>query len=108
MQAGFTNTFIEMFRKHKLKEGVFNIEITEGAALYSFDEAVAKLSILRNNGIGIHIDDFGVAYSSMLHLKLLCLSTIAVITLALNHLGAFVVIDPTPDHILYEVLYCVV
>jgi EAL domain-containing protein (putative c-di-GMP-specific phosphodiesterase class I) len=71
MQAGFTNTFIEMFRKHKLKEGVFNIEITEGAALYSFDEAVAKLSILRNNGIGIHIDDFGVAYSSMLHLKLL-------------------------------------
>lgn len=71
MQAGFTNTFIEMFRRHKLKENVFNIEITEGAALYSFDEAVAKLSILRNAGIGIHIDDFGVAYSSMLHLKLL-------------------------------------
>jgi len=71
MQAGFTNTFIELFRRHKLKEDVFNIEITEGAALYSFDEAVAKLSILRNCGIGIHIDDFGVAYSSMLHLKLL-------------------------------------
>ncbi|MDD3947464.1 MAG: EAL domain-containing protein, partial [Clostridia bacterium] len=71
MQAGFTSVFLDMFHKHKLKEGVFNIEITEGAALYSFEEAVAKLTIIKNRGVGIHIDDFGVAYSSMLHLKLL-------------------------------------
>ncbi|HOK81611.1 MAG TPA: EAL domain-containing protein [Clostridia bacterium] len=71
MQAGFTASFVERLGRHNLKKGVFNIEITESAALYSFEEAVAKLNILRSSGIGIHIDDFGVAYSSMLHLKLL-------------------------------------
>lgn len=71
MQAGFTASFVDMHKKHNLKKGAFNIEITEGAALYSFDEAVAKLNLIKNCGVGIHIDDFGVAYSSMLHLKLL-------------------------------------
>lgn len=71
MQQGFTDKILKLFNGRNIKRNMFAVEVTESAALYNFEEVVAKLKTLKEYGIGVHIDDFGVAYSSMLHLKLL-------------------------------------
>ncbi|MDR0426936.1 MAG: EAL domain-containing protein [Clostridiales bacterium] len=78
MQIGFTEYFLEAYREKKLDRGSFNIEITEGTMVHSFDEVAAKLNILKENGVGTHIDDFGVAYSSMLYLQRLPVSVVKI------------------------------
>ena len=45
------------------------IEITESIAMHEQDYIIEALSILRKIGIHITIDDFGIEYSSMNHLK---------------------------------------
>lgn len=78
MQIGFTEYFLEAYRERNLERGALNIEITEGTMIHSFDEVAAKLNILKENGIGTHIDDFGVAYSSMLYLQRLPVSVVKI------------------------------
>lgn len=71
MQMGFVESFLEAYRSHNLKPHSIVVEITETTMIYSFEEVVSKLNILRQHGIETHIDDFGVAYSSMLYLQTL-------------------------------------
>lgn len=78
MQEGFVKKFLEKFNNLSLKPGSICLEITETFLMTSFDEVVEKLNILSKRGIKIHLDDFGVAYSSMLYLKKLPISTIKI------------------------------
>lgn len=45
------------------------IEITETAFMHHFDENVRKLTMLRDAGIKIAVDDFGKGYSSMSYIQ---------------------------------------
>lgn len=45
------------------------IEITESAASRNAETAVSRLAELRQRGIGVAVDDFGVGYSSLSYLK---------------------------------------
>ncbi len=78
MQAGFVDNFMKLYRKYDLKPGSIAIEITESYLIRTLDETVKKLEILRSNGIGIHLDDFGTAYSSFHYLQDLPITAIKV------------------------------
>ena len=78
MQSGFVDNFMNFYRKYDLKPGSISIEVTESYLLRTIDETVSKLNILRNNGIGIHLDDFGTAYSSFHYLQKLPITAIKV------------------------------
>jgi diguanylate cyclase (GGDEF)-like protein/PAS domain S-box-containing protein len=54
------------------------LEITEGAAMYDVDQSVKVLRSLRDMGVRISIDDFGVGYSSLSCLRLFPLNTLKI------------------------------
>lgn len=68
MQDGFVEKFLAAYRERKLKDGSIAVEIVESTVLHSIEEVIKKLNVLKANGISSHIDDFGVAYSSVLYL----------------------------------------
>jgi EAL domain-containing protein (putative c-di-GMP-specific phosphodiesterase class I)/GGDEF domain-containing protein len=76
MQMGFTEYFINKYKSYKIKKGLVNVEVTESFLLNDIEEATKKLNIIKENGINIHLDDFGIAYSSFLYLKKLPVNTI--------------------------------
>jgi EAL domain-containing protein (putative c-di-GMP-specific phosphodiesterase class I) len=78
MQAGFAENFLKLYRKYDLKPGSICVEITESFLMTNFQETLKKLEILKNNGIQVHLDDFGTEYSSLLYIKTLPISTIKI------------------------------
>lgn len=52
------------------------IEVTEEAIINDLDAAAATLSLLRRDGVGIALDDFGAGYSSLARLARLPVDTI--------------------------------
>jgi EAL domain-containing protein (putative c-di-GMP-specific phosphodiesterase class I)/GGDEF domain-containing protein len=52
------------------------IEVTEEAIINDMDAAAATLSLLRRDGVGISLDDFGAGYSSLARLARLPVDTI--------------------------------
>ncbi|MCH5164109.1 MAG: EAL domain-containing protein [Clostridiales bacterium] len=69
MQAGFCESFLEIYDRYNLREGSICVEITESFLVQNFEYAIKKLEILQEHGIEIHLDDFGTRYSSLLYLK---------------------------------------
>ena len=78
LQEGFVENFLREYNKYNLKDHSIAVEITETFLMSCYDEVIGKLKILRNKGIDIHLDDFGVAYSSMLYLKRLPITAIKI------------------------------
>ena len=65
--------FVEMVRSAvstwSVKSGGLTLEITEGALIIDFEQATARLALLRDLGVRISIDDFGTGYSSLSYFK---------------------------------------
>ena len=78
LQSGFVNELIDAFEDHDLKPGSIAVEITETFLMENSDVVISKLKLLREAGFSIHLDDFGVGYSSMLYLKDLPVDTIKI------------------------------
>lgn len=78
MQEGFVEKFLTEYKKHNLRKGSLAIEITESFLMSSFSSTIIKLEMLDKEGIAIHLDDFGVEYSSMLYLKKLPINVIKI------------------------------
>lgn len=78
MQAGFVENFLKIYHKYDLKAGTISVEITESFLMHTFDETLKKLQILCEQGISIHLDDFGTQYSSLLYLKKLPIAAIKI------------------------------
>lgn len=78
MYSGFANELIESFNNHGLKRGSIALEITETFLMENSDLIIAKINLLRENGFSIHLDDFGMGYSSLLYLKDLPIDTIKI------------------------------
>ncbi len=55
-----------------------DIEITETATAYDFDQAHAAVTALKALGVGISLDDFGTGYSSLSHVHRLPLDKIKI------------------------------
>lgn len=78
MQAGFIENFLRIYRKYDLKPGSICVEITESFLMTNFNETLKKLTVLTQQGIMVHLDDFGTEYSSLLYIKKLPISTIKI------------------------------
>jgi EAL domain-containing protein (putative c-di-GMP-specific phosphodiesterase class I) len=66
LAAGNLVTVIhESLQRHGLPASLLNIEITESAAITDLPSAVAQLRTLISSGIGVALDDYGTAYSSL-------------------------------------------
>ncbi len=65
-------------REHRLPPGVLHFEITEQTALRDIRRSVELIGELRQRGIGVAIDDFGIGYSSLAYLKELPVSALKI------------------------------
>ena len=78
LHSGFVNELVAYYNKYELKPGMISIEITETFLMENAADIINKLRLLREQGFGIHLDDFGIGYSSMLYLKDLPVDTIKI------------------------------
>ncbi len=78
LHSGFVNEMMGYFDRFKLKRGSICIEITETFLMENSEVMIEKLRLLRDKGFSIHLDDFGIGYSSMLYLKDLPIDTIKI------------------------------
>lgn len=60
---------LSALRSHGLPASLLNIEITETAAVADFRSAAKQLQELIDAGIGVALDDYGTAYSSLSMLR---------------------------------------
>ncbi len=58
-----------VLKRHGLKGGDLELEITESVAMENPKRAIGQLQALRDLGIQLAIDDFGTGYSSLAYLK---------------------------------------
>ncbi len=68
----------ELLLQHGVHPGALQLEITESALMADPNRVLATLTELHQLGIGIALDDFGVGYSSMQHLRRLPLSEVKI------------------------------
>jgi diguanylate cyclase (GGDEF)-like protein/PAS domain S-box-containing protein len=67
-QAGFAGAVSAALADAALDPRWLDLEITESLLMKNTRDAIAKLSVLRNLGVGVAIDDFGTGYSSLAYL----------------------------------------
>lgn len=63
---------------YKLEPHQFYLEITETSFVQSIDEAIKAVTILRNEGFQVSLDDFGTGVSSLSYLKKIPISTLKI------------------------------
>ena len=68
-QAGLVDDVAGILAETGLQPGRLCLELTETALLPDIGVAVRTLSQLRELGVGVALDDFGVGYSSLAYLK---------------------------------------
>jgi diguanylate cyclase (GGDEF)-like protein/PAS domain S-box-containing protein len=57
---------------------LLELELTESTVLEGIDQAAADLTMLRNLGVRVAVDDFGVGYSSLTYIKRLPITRIKI------------------------------
>lgn len=68
-QKDFVETLAQILAETKIDPPALQLEITETSLMQSAGQAVTPLSKLKQMGLTIAIDDFGVGYSSLGYLK---------------------------------------
>ena len=67
-----------ILREFGILPGQLELEITEGALIRDMDAAIERLASLRNLGVAIALDDFGVGYSALSYLSRLPFDTLKI------------------------------
>ena len=68
-QPGLIDLIDGALQRHGIPSSVLQFEITESTALRNLGRSVELLSKLRQRGLRVAIDDFGIGYSSLAYLK---------------------------------------
>lgn len=66
------------FRRHNIKPGQIEFELTESMVMDDVDQAIGIMRSIRKLGCGLSIDDFGTGYSSLSYLKQFPLNTLKI------------------------------
>ena len=77
-RADFVRAVEEALGSSSLDPFLLELEITESALMFNFDEASRQLDRLRSLGISIALDDFGTGYSSLSYLQRLPADTLTI------------------------------
>jgi len=68
-QENIVDVILGVLRQHDLPPTRLELEVTETSFMQYLDDAIGKLSRLRDEGVRIAVDDFGTGYSSLTYLK---------------------------------------
>jgi diguanylate cyclase (GGDEF)-like protein/PAS domain S-box-containing protein len=66
-RPGFASELLALLAKHKVSPGSLAIEVTEG--VFADQQATSVVAELRQAGLRIAVDDFGIGYSSLSYLR---------------------------------------
>ena len=69
MHPDFCSIFTDFVDKHQLSPNKFGLEVTETAELSDISIASKSLSLLKDKGIKIALDDFGAGYASLKYVR---------------------------------------
>lgn len=74
----FVPRVLALLQKNKAQARTLKLELTESLLLADTQDAVRKMSELRDAGVKFSLDDFGTGYSSLTYLKLLPLEQLKI------------------------------
>jgi len=74
----FVPQVLEVLRRTGAAPTRLKLEITESLLMHNVEEVIAKMQILRAQGVGFSLDDFGTGYSSLAYLKRLPLDQLKI------------------------------
>lgn len=77
-QKDFVEIVINIIEQYTVDHTKLTLEVTETMLLHDIDDAIEKLTLLKNYGIHISLDDFGTGYSSLSYLKSLPIDEIKI------------------------------
>jgi diguanylate cyclase (GGDEF)-like protein len=86
LQADFPDIVNEKLRMYQVEPYRLELEITESILMESFERIASRLQRLRDNKIGIALDDFGKGYSSLNYLKQLPITTMKIDKSFVDHI----------------------
>ena len=75
---GFTSTVVGLVAEHRLRAGQLVLEVTESATFADLTTALPVLRELRQAGVAVSLDDFGIGYSSLSRLTDLELDSVKI------------------------------
>ena len=64
-RPGFVETVLSILAEYRLPASLLELEITETIAMADFARTRERVDVLRQAGIAISIDDFGIGYSNL-------------------------------------------
>jgi len=70
-EPGFLETLEQVLEETRLDPRLLDLEITESMAMQNVELTLAVLRQMRQMGVGVVLDDFGIGHSSLSYLKLL-------------------------------------
>lgn len=77
-KESFVDDINKALRTHQLEASKLLIELTESIVIDNIQDTVKKMHALKEIGVKISIDDFGIGYSSLTYLKLLPLNQLKI------------------------------
>jgi diguanylate cyclase (GGDEF)-like protein len=75
---GFVASVAALVRRHQLPPGQLVVEITESGIFADLEVARRTVTALRELGVGVSLDDFGVGYSSLAQLNNMPLDSVKI------------------------------
>lgn len=78
LYINFVKELREILAKTAINPGLLKLELTETAVIDNMDDVINKISILRQMGVRIALDDFGIGHSSLVYLKKLPVTQIKI------------------------------
>jgi len=68
----------KLFERHGVSPSEFNLDISEADAMKNIEKTIEDCNKLRNFGLSVSLDQFGIAFSSFKYLQMMPLSTIKI------------------------------
>ncbi|NMH67520.1 EAL domain-containing protein [Bacillus sp. RO3] len=74
----FVDIVREVLQTYSVPPSLIELEVTESTTMHHVEEALTKLNALREMGVSIAIDDFGIEYSSLSYLQKFSIQTLKI------------------------------
>lgn len=78
LYINFMQELREILRKTAIDPSHLKLELTETAVIDNIDDVINKMMVLRQMGVRISLDDFGIGHSSLVYLKKLPVTQIKI------------------------------
>ena len=76
--ADFVNEVLQVLERTGANPHQLKLELTESLLVEDVEGVIAKMALLKNQGVRFSLDDFGTGYSSLAHLKRLPLDQLKI------------------------------